>query len=189
MMEFRCLLRKALVPRPLLASPKNPYSISTYTIRAFSNTSGLRYPPPTNPTATRNRTSNASSGTTINELLELVKTKTGPARRNFESLLESNEFSRGQSLSSPPLGNRAIPRTGPSAGRSVQVRADLPSALSRLRMILTANNVKADQVRQRFHERPGLKKKRLKSARHRKRFKAGFKKLVSIAMEMKRKGL
>lgn len=84
---------------------------------------------------------------------------------------------------------RVVPRTGPEAGRSVTVISDLPAALSRLRGILVSNNVKADQVRQRFHERPGLKKKRLKSARHRKRFKAGFKKLVSIAMDMKRKGL
>lgn len=69
------------------------------------------------------------------------------------------------------------------------VISDLPAALARLRGILTANNVKVDQLRQRFHERPGLKKKRLKSLRHRRRFKAGFKKLVGIAMEMKRKGL
>lgn len=34
-----------------------------------------------------------------------------------------------------------------------------------------------------------MKKKRLKSLRHRRRFKAGFKKLVEIAMDMKRKGL
>lgn len=71
----------------------------------------------------------------------------------------------------------------------MSVTTDLPQALARLRSILTANNVKADQLRQKFHERPGKKKNRLKSLRHRRRFKAGFKRLVAIAMEMKRKGL
>lgn len=92
-------------------------------------------------------------------------------------------------MNAPPLGAKPTPRTGPSAGRTVTVITDLPQALSRLRGILTANNVKVDQLRQRFHERPGKKKSRLKSLRHRRRFKAGFKRLVTIAMEMKRKGL
>lgn len=124
-----------------------------------------------------------------------AKAGSSPLRRDFpgfqgtkfSSILPIDLGSRG--VNAPPLGAKPTPRTGPSAGRTVTVLTDLPQALSRLRSILTANNVKVDQLRQRFHERPGKKKNRLKSLRHRRRFKAGFKRLVTIAMEMKRKGL
>lgn len=89
-------------------------------------------------------------------------------------------------LYSPPT---EIPRTGPTAGRTVKVTSDLSTALGRLKSILAQNRVRVDQRESKFHVSPGLKRKRLKSLRHRKRFKAGFKRLVEIAMDMKRKGI
>ncbi|CCX16401.1 hypothetical protein FPQ18DRAFT_16464 [Pyronema domesticum] len=81
------------------------------------------------------------------------------------------------------------PKMGPTAGRSVVVTADVAQAFMRLRSILSQNRVQKDVYSQRFHERPGLKRKRLASERHRRRFKEGFKRMVSIVMDMKAKGM
>jgi small subunit ribosomal protein MRP21 len=78
---------------------------------------------------------------------------------------------------------------GPTAGRSVLVTTDLAQAFMRLKSIISQNKVRQDFHSQRFHERPGLKRKRLRSERHRRRFKEGFKRMVSIVMDMKKKGM
>jgi len=83
-----------------------------------------------------------------------------------------------------------VPRIGPSAGRSVAVQgADVSLALTRLRAIVQANRVRQDMHRQRFHERPGLKRKRLRRERHRRRFKEAFKRMVGVVLEMKNRGM
>lgn len=81
------------------------------------------------------------------------------------------------------------PKMGPTAGRSVLVTTDVSQALMRLRSILSQNKVRQDFHMQKFHERPGLKRKRLASERHRRRFKEGFKRMVSIVLDMKKKGM
>ena len=65
---------------------------------------------------------------------------------------------------------------------------DLGRGLIYLNSICSQNKVKSDFNRQRFHERPGLKRKRLKSERWRKRFMLGFKGMVYKVQDMKRKG-
>ena len=59
----------------------------------------------------------------------------------------------------------------------------------RLQRLVAENKVKSDAHRQKFHERKGLKKKRLRSERFRKRFKEGFKKMVGVVLDMRRQGL
>lgn len=81
------------------------------------------------------------------------------------------------------------PKMGPNAGRSVVVEGDLAGAFMKLRTVLSKNKVRSDFQRQRFHERPGMKRKRLKAERHRKRFKLGFQKMVALALDMKKKGM
>jgi len=118
-----------------------------------------------------------------------------PSQRSFNggSILPINLVSRNPSsaINVPPISapSKELPRTGPTAGRTVEVTSDLSSALSRLRTIIAQNKLRIDQREQRFHVRPSLKRKRLKSLRHRKRFKDAFKRLVGIAMDMKRKGI
>ncbi|CUS10838.1 unnamed protein product [Tuber aestivum] len=117
-----------------------------------------------------------------------------PPQRSFNgaSILPTNIVSRNtlSALNVPPISApKELPRTGPTAGRTVEVTRDLSSALSRLRTIVAQNKLRIDQREQRFHVRPSLKRKRLKSLRHRKRFKDAFKRLVGIAMDMKRKGI
>ncbi|PWW74340.1 hypothetical protein C7212DRAFT_212220 [Tuber magnatum] len=117
-----------------------------------------------------------------------------PSQRSFRGggILPVNIVSRNPSsaLNVPPISApKELPRTGPTAGRTVEVTSDLSSALSRLRSIIAQNKLRVDQREQRFHVPPTLKRKRLKSLRHRKRFKDAFKRLVGIAMDMKRKGI
>ncbi|MCJ1244915.1 hypothetical protein MMC30_002116 [Trapelia coarctata] len=65
---------------------------------------------------------------------------------------------------------------------------DLGRAIRRLEIKCAYNNVRQDFNKQRFHERPGLKRKRLKSQRWRKRFKEGFNAVVSKVQKMRMKG-
>ena len=118
-----------------------------------------------------------------------------PSQRSFNGspILPTDLVSRNPSsaINVPPISapSKELPRTGPTAGRTVEVTSDLSSALTRLRTIIAQNKLRVDQREQRFHVRPSLKRKRLKSLRHRKRFKDAFKRLVGIAMDMKRKGI
>ena len=92
----------------------------------------------------------------------------------------------------PPLvtGDNRIPRMGPSAGRSVTVQGVDPTmAFTRLRSILSINRVRSDLFKQRFHERPGLKRKRLRRERHKKRFKEAFRRMVGVVLDMKNRGM
>ena len=55
-------------------------------------------------------------------------------------------------------------------------------------MLVSRNRIKADFNRQRFHERAGLKRKRLKSERWRRRFRIGFESVVKRVDALRRKG-
>ncbi|KAF2235593.1 hypothetical protein EV356DRAFT_500098 [Viridothelium virens] len=91
-----------------------------------------------------------------------------------------------EKISLPPM------RLGPRAGRSVNIDArknmDVGRAFRQLDTLVSRNRIRSDFAKQRFHERPGLKRKRLKSERWRKRFKVAFKATVARVKELKRKG-
>ena len=83
-------------------------------------------------------------------------------------------------------------RSRPTVGRTIEVHQEggqhVAGALKRLDILCSVNRIRADQSRQRFHERPGLKRKRLKSERWRRLFKQSFKMTVARVQEMRRKG-
>ena len=83
-------------------------------------------------------------------------------------------------------------RLGPSAGRSVEVDStkgtNLTVGFQKLDIIVGINGVRRDAKSQRFHERPGLKRKRLKSERWRRKFKDGFRAIVDKVDTMRRQG-
>ena len=83
-------------------------------------------------------------------------------------------------------------RSRPAVGRTVEVipdrGVDVGRALKNLDITCAANRVRQDQSRQKYHERPGMKRKRLKSERWRKMFKQSFQATVTRVMEMRRKG-
>ncbi|KAF2731680.1 hypothetical protein EJ04DRAFT_514442 [Polyplosphaeria fusca] len=84
------------------------------------------------------------------------------------------------------------PRLNPSFGRTIDLDnakgRDIVRGLNMLGSMMARNKVKADFHRQRFHERPGLKRKRLKSERWRARFKKGFQDVTARVSELTRKG-
>ena len=81
-------------------------------------------------------------------------------------------------------------RLDPYMGRNVPVPPKVPlaQAIRFLDKKLRTNNIKGELMYQRFHERAGLKRKRLKSERWRRRFKEGFRAMVGQAMRMKKQG-
>jgi ribosomal protein S21 len=120
----------------------------------------------------------------------------------FETLLATPRTSASSNLFRPDFGSspssmpvshinapQKPPKMGPTAGRSVVVQTDVAQAFMKLKSILSQNRVKQDFHLQRFHERPGLKRKRLRSERHRKRFKEGFRRMIAVVMDMKKKGM
>lgn len=80
----------------------------------------------------------------------------------------------------------------PTVGRHIRVDnnrgMDVGKAFRTLEMLCSRNSVRKDFMRQRFHERPGLKRKRLKSERWRRNFKKAFKETVGMVVRMRRQG-
>lgn len=106
-------------------------------------------------------------------------------------------------LSLPPSGQRAAaaaippeeqvyPRLNPTYGRSIDLDVsrgrDLVRGIGMLTTLMARNKVRADFRKQQFHERGGLRRKRLKSERWRARFKKGFNEVTSRVSELTRKG-
>jgi len=84
------------------------------------------------------------------------------------------------------------PRLNPTYGRSVELDAkrgrDIVRGIGMLGSLIARNRVKNDFMRQRYHERGGLKRKRLASERWRARFKQGFRDITGRVTELTRKG-
>ncbi|KAI0098322.1 hypothetical protein GGR51DRAFT_538508 [Nemania sp. FL0031] len=81
---------------------------------------------------------------------------------------------------------RMVPRTG----RTVYVKnnVDVARSFKMLAADVSKNNIRGDMFRQRFHERPGIKRKRLRSERWQRRFKRGFKATISRVRELTAQG-
>ncbi|KAB5513090.1 hypothetical protein GE09DRAFT_637683 [Coniochaeta sp. 2T2.1] len=99
-----------------------------------------------------------------------------------------NEFQSRNKLAKPvPLEMRNL---RPSTGRTIEKygNVDVARAFSLLDMACKRNGVKTDLFRQRYHERPGLKRKRLSSERWRAAFKLGFRATVGRVQELRKQG-
>lgn len=85
-----------------------------------------------------------------------------------------------------------FPRLNPTYGRTVELDAsrgrDIVRGIGMLGSLMARNKVKSDFNKQRFHERGGLKRKRLASERWRARFKKGFRDVTDRVTELTRKG-
>jgi hypothetical protein len=91
---------------------------------------------------------------------------------------------------SAPVAQRNHIRMVPQTGRTIHVKrnVDVARSFKLLAVQIGQNKVRQDFQRQKFHERPGLKKKRLKSERWIKRFRKGFKATVSRVRELTGQG-
>ncbi|KAI1109540.1 hypothetical protein F5Y14DRAFT_23184 [Nemania sp. NC0429] len=90
----------------------------------------------------------------------------------------------------PPIAPRVHLRTVPRTGRTVHVKAnvDVARSFKLLAMQVAANSMRKDFRQQRFHERPGLKRKRLRSERWQARFKKGFRATCARVRELTTQG-
>ncbi len=83
-------------------------------------------------------------------------------------------------------------RPSPSLGRTQAVDAnrgmDVARAFRAVEIRCAVNGVRQDVNKQRFHERPGMKRKRLVMSRWRRRFKEAFRATVRRVEDMRRKG-
>ncbi|KAA6414423.1 MAG: hypothetical protein FRX48_01172 [Lasallia pustulata] len=117
--------------------------------------------------------------------------KMNTPKYGFSSQSVSQDVSSDLMKRTIPLPPRLV-RLSPSVGRSVEVDPakgmGLAQAFTKLDITVSMNGVRRDVARQRFHERPGLKKKRLKSERWGRRFKDGFRALVDKVDTMRRQG-
>lgn len=99
---------------------------------------------------------------------------------------------RGNRTGPPPVLQPAPMKLGPTLGKTVYVDNqrgfDVARAFKSMEIQVGRNAVRRDAARQRFHERPGKKRKRLHSERWRRRFKAGFKATVKRVLKMRKQG-
>lgn len=120
-----------------------------------------------------------------------------PGQTRSDDALDSTGSPRYKTARTPPpkpFKPRAVRtiESRPRVGRTIEIDSktgiDVAVALRKLTRACLNNNVRYDQQRQRHHERPGLKRKRLKRVRWRARFKQGFRVLVGKVLAMRSKG-
>jgi hypothetical protein len=89
-----------------------------------------------------------------------------------------------------PKRERIPIRLSPSTGKTVKVdgHIDVARAFRMMEQTCGRNKVRREFNYQRFHERRGLKKKRLRAERWRKRFMEGFKATVGRVKKLRRQG-
>lgn len=77
-----------------------------------------------------------------------------------------------------------------STGRSVTIGAgvDVARGIRLMEMSCARNKIRRDATAQRFHERGGLKRKRLRRERWRVKFREGFKATVARVKQLKNQG-
>ncbi|KAJ6790211.1 hypothetical protein PWT90_09452 [Aphanocladium album] len=120
-----------------------------------------------------------------------------PFELDVTSILSTKAADYGRSLQQEDPLTRPRVRSAASTGRTIFVRNANPgpntaptvrSALTLLTRLVKNQHVKAKYHSQKAHERPGLKRKRLRSERWRARFKDGFYAAYSRVQELRKQG-
>ncbi|KEY64207.1 hypothetical protein S7711_03496 [Stachybotrys chartarum IBT 7711] len=120
----------------------------------------------------------------------------GPVPVDVMAIISAKSARYGESSSIQDPMSRPKVRTKAVLGRTIFVGNNFgPTAAPTVSLALNSLNrlVRSEQISskfyaQRFHERKGLKRKRLAMTRWRKRFKDGFKATVNRVLELKRQG-
>lgn len=122
-------------------------------------------------------------------------------RLQFEDMVSPDSLDNPSLANKPSAFNLAAqqaaafenyPRLDPSYGRTVELDVsrgrDIVRGIGMLGSLVARNRIRSDFNKQRFHERGGLKRKRLNSERWRARFKKGFQHVTARVTELTRKG-
>ncbi|KAI0508789.1 hypothetical protein F5B22DRAFT_384520 [Xylaria bambusicola] len=111
--------------------------------------------------------------------------------QDFASSIDITDLqSSKQSRHTAPVAPRAQIRLVPRTGRTVYVgsNVDIARSFKLLAVQVGQNKIRRDFQQQKFHERPGKKRKRLASERWRTRFRIGFKATISRVRELTAQG-
>ncbi|KAK5625369.1 hypothetical protein RRF57_001085 [Xylaria bambusicola] len=111
--------------------------------------------------------------------------------QDFASDLDITDLqSSKQSRLTAPIAPRSQVRLVPRTGRTVHVGSNVDTARSfkLLAVQVGQNKLRREFQQQKFHERPGKKRKRLRSERFRTRFRNGFKATISRVRELTAQG-
>jgi hypothetical protein len=132
------------------------------------------------------RAAKSSSHSEIDFLLDGMVTKNKPSNRKRSRFDRVTDTFESAATREEPL---QLPK---NVGRLVEVDEargiDVARAYKSMETRLIKNQVRLHVRLQRFHERPGLKRKRLKRERWAKRFKANFTGVVQMVQKMKKQG-
>jgi small subunit ribosomal protein MRP21 len=122
-----------------------------------------------------------SSGIDVSRMLNPLG---GPGLSNKDIM-----GSISDSLTMPKV-ERIPMKLNPSTGRSVTIGAgiDVGRGFRLMEQSCARNKVRSDATKQRFHERGGLKRKRLRRERWRRKFLEGFKATVGRVKQLKNQG-
>lgn len=104
---------------------------------------------------------------------------------------DAHDMMQNLNISMAPPKPAKIPmRLTPSTGRTVTIGngIDVGRGFRLLEQSCARNKVRADFTKQRFHERGGLKRKRLVRERWRRRFAVGFKAAIGRVKQLKNQG-
>lgn len=191
----------------LKQAPAEPTSATGAISRILDGALDMKKGTPTAPSARTSRfASNYAQETSSPARAELTEDK--QARSSMDDLLShmrsprpgrtsrmdiaSAINPRGARSGPPPAPQPAPMKLGPTLGRTVYVDnargMDVARAFRSMEIQVARNQVKKDFNKQRFHERPGMKRKRLHSQRWRNRFKQGFQATVKRVLKMRKQG-
>jgi len=108
----------------------------------------------------------------------------------LESVTQMMESIKTKDLAAVPKPPKIPLDLRPSTGRAVAVsgNVDLGRAFRLMEQSCARNRVRSDATKQRFHERGGMKRKRLRRERWRKKFMEGFKATVGRVKQLKNQG-
>lgn len=155
----------------------------------------------------RNRTKEQellmNGGTTADDLLKAINDRRNNIKRpssdlDFSRMLDPSSSRSGvlglmhavDSEMMMPKPEKIPMRLNPSSGRSITMTSgiDVGRGFRLLEQSCSRNKVRLDAKMQRFHERGGLKRKRLRRERWRKMFMKSFKAAISRVKELKHQG-
>jgi small subunit ribosomal protein MRP21 len=169
---------------------------------------GRRREPASSPSAAAEREEREkkfNGGTTASSLLAALnqsniprRPSSGPNSFTLGRMMTPGGSSNAREISEDVMNSQVVYKTerpqmklGPSTGRTVEIgtkSVDIGRGFALLNMNCARNKVMRDLSRQRFHERPGLKRKRLRRERWRKRFMDGFQAAVKRVTVLKKQG-
>ncbi|AET40982.1 mitochondrial 37S ribosomal protein bS21m Ecym_7132 [Eremothecium cymbalariae DBVPG len=129
----------------------------------------------------------------LNPIHDRISSDTNNISKPNESILNQsfrpNNIFDINTMLSPREDALSSKLTGIQAGRSVSVfNGNTMQALGRLNAVVKSNQIPRDKANQRFYLKPGKAREIRRSQKHRKDFMQGFKRLIEVVKDAKRKG-